>query len=347
MSIELEIRDFNIGQGGFTAIKILNRAGKKLFSILYDCGSSSSKKKVSQDYIFSEFKKFNIDKTIDILVITHLDADHVNWVPALLSEDNFNAKKILVPYISPEIELLFLHSIKKSKNYQPIHTLTNNFLKPNINNDQLTIYRSIEEGNPNNITTLEPKNEKLDDETTIVFNTAEVKINEHTKTVVLKDISLKYSQRECLQVFFIQPNYNIEKFAILNQQAKSHIEKFGNLFPKAIKEEIGSLKKKYKEIHRDLNTTCIGMIIIDRTCCLKESKNEFHIHVYTSDLTINDSVIEKFCRKLFDKKFFIHDCLCFFPNRKNTFSCVRLQLPHHGSSLAPITSWRLLASNLI
>ncbi|SHK41426.1 MBL fold metallo-hydrolase [Fibrobacter sp. UWB12] len=87
---------YAIGQGGFFSEELIHNDEKKV--IVYDCGTLSPKARIK-----SEISHFPY-KDIDYLVISHLDADHINCIDSLAQGRNI--KKIILPHTSP-IDLLF------------------------------------------------------------------------------------------------------------------------------------------------------------------------------------------------------------------------------------------------
>ncbi len=116
--LESDFTFFKAGQGAFYGGRIYDPKNRNCWTIVYDCGSSSSVKgnkeslKNEIDYFHAyphhhyQFSKKNI---IDILFISHLDYDHVSGVFKLLSD--FEIKKIVLPYFTREIRQFFLISI--------------------------------------------------------------------------------------------------------------------------------------------------------------------------------------------------------------------------------------------
>lgn len=110
MEISVERYHYPIGQGTFSA-QIIKGPGGSKYVCVYDCGSVSGKGNISK-YANELYKKLEPDKinkkgkeTIDLLVISHLDRDHVNGVSKLI--ELFDVKKIVIPYMS-KIEKIML-----------------------------------------------------------------------------------------------------------------------------------------------------------------------------------------------------------------------------------------------
>ena len=93
------IRTFHpVGQGAFYSEVI--KTGKKEFTIVYDCGTTTPS--INIDNIIN---KSQLPKTIDILFISHFHKDHISGIDALIQ--NHTVKNIFVPFLSKEDRILF------------------------------------------------------------------------------------------------------------------------------------------------------------------------------------------------------------------------------------------------
>lgn len=101
MEISVERYHYPIGQGIFSAQII--RADEERYVCVYDCGSTNGSKNIPK-YAKDLDKK--ADGKIDLLVISHFDADHVNGVKEL--DNIFEIEKIVIPYLSLQERILFL-----------------------------------------------------------------------------------------------------------------------------------------------------------------------------------------------------------------------------------------------
>ncbi|WP_157456865.1 MBL fold metallo-hydrolase [Carnobacterium maltaromaticum] len=92
---------YPVGQGFFYSGSIQN------FQLVYDCGTEGNVTDLKYliDFYFEEINK---EKTIDMLVVSHFDNDHVNGLPYLLSK--CTVKKMYIPYYEIE-DLLVLNLI--------------------------------------------------------------------------------------------------------------------------------------------------------------------------------------------------------------------------------------------
>jgi hypothetical protein len=86
------------GQGCFYS-GIINANGRDRFSFVYDCGSTNGAGILRQEIARFEDEMATAGKTeIDLLVISHYDADHVNQLPSLLK--NLNCRIAVLPYLT-------------------------------------------------------------------------------------------------------------------------------------------------------------------------------------------------------------------------------------------------------
>lgn len=83
---------FPVGQGAFYGETIRNNENNSTFNIVYDCGSVS--KSAIEQTIKHSFPK---GSKIDILFISHFDADHVNQIITL--KDEFDIKRVVMPLL--------------------------------------------------------------------------------------------------------------------------------------------------------------------------------------------------------------------------------------------------------
>lgn len=97
---------YKAGQGCFYGGRITSR-GNKSFSMVYDCGSTQGTAILKKE--ISEFKKLiGTDKNylLDLLTISHFDADHINQLDYFLTDCKVNIA--VLPYLFP-IERLYLY----------------------------------------------------------------------------------------------------------------------------------------------------------------------------------------------------------------------------------------------
>lgn len=101
MKAKLERTFHAIGQGAFYTEK--HNFNGKNFIIVYDCGSTSLKRRELEMKIEKAFPQ-NSEKIIDILFISHFHADHTNGIEFLAK--NYKIKRVVIPLIDDEAKIL-------------------------------------------------------------------------------------------------------------------------------------------------------------------------------------------------------------------------------------------------
>ena len=151
---------FKAGQGSFYGGRILDLNTNKVFTIVYDCGTTNfiSGNTASLNNEITRFKNFHQfpysnNNDIDLLFISHLDFDHVSGLKRLLTE--FNVKRIILPYISKEDRQFFLVSLPEDNptddsnlilsDYTDFIDSPDNFINSNSENTNI-FYINSEEG---------------------------------------------------------------------------------------------------------------------------------------------------------------------------------------------------------
>jgi hypothetical protein len=99
-----------IGQGGFYSATIRIR-GRDCYTFVYDCGSLTDWSKHSGcPRLSAEIEQFGRELgrryPLDLLVLSHFDADHVNGVSELLGSTD-GVKDVFLPYLSPLERLIY------------------------------------------------------------------------------------------------------------------------------------------------------------------------------------------------------------------------------------------------
>jgi ribonuclease BN (tRNA processing enzyme) len=106
---------FKAGQGSFYGGRIWCHEKSKMFTVVYDCGTTpfitgNNQSLNNEINIFkNSLRYFPHSNEIDLLFISHLDYDHVSGLKRILTE--FNVKKIVLPYIEKQQRQFFLISI--------------------------------------------------------------------------------------------------------------------------------------------------------------------------------------------------------------------------------------------
>ncbi|WP_314362183.1 hypothetical protein [Rothia mucilaginosa] len=104
MEISVERYHYPVGQGIFSAQIV--RTSEKQYVCVYDCGSSAGGKNIEK-YTRELYEKTS--GIIDLLVISHLDDDHVNGVRKLYKE-RFRIEKVVLPYMTRWERILYVLS---------------------------------------------------------------------------------------------------------------------------------------------------------------------------------------------------------------------------------------------
>ncbi|MEN6546747.1 MAG: MBL fold metallo-hydrolase [Armatimonadia bacterium] len=95
---QLEFNCWPVGHGLFTSCDV--HADKDHFRMVYDCGSKSDVTKSIGDLVGRSAHG------VDLLVVSHFDADHVSGIPELA--DRCGIRMAWIPYMSPEMRALAL-----------------------------------------------------------------------------------------------------------------------------------------------------------------------------------------------------------------------------------------------
>ena len=88
--IKAKFKFHPVGQGAFYTGKVFQSKRKnakikgKEFNIVYDCGTKSTKSYLIDS--IKEFKKDLDEAKLDVLILSHLDEDHINGVTELLKD---------------------------------------------------------------------------------------------------------------------------------------------------------------------------------------------------------------------------------------------------------------------
>lgn len=338
--MRVERKDFKIGQGGFSALKVLDLDESKVFTIIYDCGSITAKEKLKRFNIVDEVKEFNGDYIIDILVLSHLDQDHVNMAHHFF-EAPFQVKKVVLPYLPDEAILLFLNSVSNSSKFSNLSKVADVF-RGRGGESKIYYNLDVDPGDyPENI------NDFRTAETIFSSNNNPLDRDKDVLTSVVLPIKMRDGSlgSSPIQIIFFQPSYLAEdakklkakSARVLLADAQSVVE---------FEAKIAEIKAKTKKwIHKDLNKTCVGMCVV--SCRDKE------IHLFTGDMSITEDSLLFLYKKLrnfygywaqvFAKKARRLGCEVLFKDddffvkevgKRKSLCCyfkIHFQLPHHGS----------------
>ena len=104
-----------IGQGLFYSCT-MKRQEKVVFRMVFDCGSKTKGAGQEETYAYRDTDFLN-EKILDLLVISHFDSDHVNYIGKLL-EGSIKIKRLVMPFISFEERLyLTLRMLQENDGY--------------------------------------------------------------------------------------------------------------------------------------------------------------------------------------------------------------------------------------
>lgn len=93
-----------VGQGLFYSCNIAHQ-NQIMFRMVVDCGSNTAKVCQEEVGLYRD-SDYLTQKTLDLLVISHFDSDHVKYI-GLLLQDDIKIKRLVMPFITFE-ERLFL-----------------------------------------------------------------------------------------------------------------------------------------------------------------------------------------------------------------------------------------------
>jgi len=111
---------YKAGQGSFYGGRIWHHENDRMYTVVYDCGTSpfiaGNSQSLNNEIDAFKFSSRNYPHSndIDLLFISHLDYDHVSGLKRLLTE--FNVKNIVLPYIEKQHRQFFLVSFSDNDN---------------------------------------------------------------------------------------------------------------------------------------------------------------------------------------------------------------------------------------
>lgn len=91
-------RFHSVGQGCFYSGEIYCATSSKPLRVVYDCGSETRGGSLERE--IRSYQQLVHDSQLDMLVISHLDADHVNGL-SLLLDNGLTAENVFLPYLTP------------------------------------------------------------------------------------------------------------------------------------------------------------------------------------------------------------------------------------------------------
>lgn len=354
-----------VGQGCFYSGDIINNNHKKKFTLVFDCGTISSKKYL--DNSISVFKSTH-DK-IDLLIISHFDEDHVNGVAELLN--GISCDTVIIPYYSPLLRLgLFASNESSNPDYDLfLRSPMNYFLQEKFKISNIIVIGNDKEGNTEgsqNSIPIEPEGNLTNE--TLDFDFENIENNSNFSEYIRQlegnnfnsDKKLKYlpfpftlSFRQKFWVFKFYLKYFNETIKVTNfnteidnlmQSIKSTniLDLFDNVSIRA------SVRKAYTDtINGNVNYSSLilfhGPTITKSWACISNCCNNYFDDFFpeyceykkTGTLLTGDS----FLKTNIDFNPFFD----YFSNPINNISnCFILQVPHHGSN----ANWKRFPNGL-
>lgn len=338
------------GQGCFYT-GLISAPNGKIFSFVFDCGSTKGAGILREEIENFKDNLRTLGKNeIDLLVLSHYDADHINQLPSLLKD--FKCKLVVLPYLS-NLQRLYVYSRQRLKDSTDHIDYLRFIRNPSLYLNQLNIERIIfidgngESAGNNPISIprfpIEPINGDFRDAN---FNSFESIINlpDHTNNKVkgernnfsAKHLGAKIELRQgngtisvgsYWEFYFYERDYlmNLDKYRdILNQTFGLKISDDGitdDELSFLVKDR--SSRKKLKNIHEKFfgDTNDTGLIVQHGPI------GQRHVESYNKKLLYS----EEFCFTLLNG-----DCslskLEYPEYIKHTFPYIRFfQVPHHGS----------------
>jgi len=119
--IEQKFTIHPVGQGLFYSGCIKTDQQQASFSMVMDCGSLSGAIDIRKEIDRFKAELMPYPKVLDLLVISHFDADHVNQIKYLLG-DSIKVKRIVMPFLGfAERLFLVLKEVDNSNGYNPLN----------------------------------------------------------------------------------------------------------------------------------------------------------------------------------------------------------------------------------
>lgn len=321
-----------IGQGCFfTGIFKDQLKGREVLNFVFDCGS-----KTAGSYLTDEITKFKakIEKkedgkaVIDLLMISHFDADHINGILELL--ENVKCSNLVIPYLSIQ-ERLAVFGTGGAKAEWHRHFLQNpvQFIRHNEYVVDKIILVDGHEGfnervNQLNISTDLENNSRLSDQPSKYLIQDKVILDERTQYFRIP-FELQTTTLDWTFKFYIKPYPStlIDEFeAELNK-------KFPNTSIVDLFDDRKRLiiKDLYKTIFKDINKTSLNVSITkNKINYVHYDDNPNHLFDYNKRLAgvllTGDSSLKTAAEIKSFKKYF----------KKEISKTLLFQIPHHGSN---------------
>jgi hypothetical protein len=270
INIEAKFSFFRAGQGSFYGGRIWHHDTGKVFTVVYDCGTShfiaGNTQSLNNEISCFKYRHqyFPYSNVIDLLFISHLDYDHVSGLKRLLKE--FKIINIVLPYIEKQHRQFFLVSISHDNlpddflinEYASFLVSPNQFIRDWNENKETNIF--FIKSNSNSKTEYQGYND--DDLSENIYPRGTL----NTDTEELKNQQDVLVYENNLQ-FFIQQKWEFTTYAKrVNEEA---ITKLKNCLKKKLKKKVNEdltlddLKKivtEYRNVAQKCYADCIGEI---------------------------------------------------------------------------------------
>lgn len=223
---------YAIGQGGFFS-EVLQMDNEEVV-IVYDCGSVDSGTRIE-----TEIKKFPY-KTIDYLVISHLDDDHVNYIDTLKKQRTIN--HVVLPKIDYLDRAFFFGKFCETDKI--LNTYFNTILSSNI----------IE---------ISSQNQEDNEDSIIIEDNREYSPISHNRSLGTLNLKNKKGESKIplwLLKFYVDPARYHGKNGEdkLDDDEKKLIDSIDSV--KELKKHLDELKKIYEKIRGRMNGSSMAMV---------------------------------------------------------------------------------------
>ena len=313
-----------IGQGAFYTERFVDDDNTTLANVVYDCGSNKTLSNSSKKMI--EFTFCENDE-IDVLFISHFDADHINGIRTLI-DNKVNIRYVVMPLLAPD-EIKFLSVIydKVNRADKDIQTLINNPKTFFGNNTIILKVKSIDEN--------------LDNEN------ISISLNEFENSKLEKDESCYYINSFCKinlinEWLYIPANFESnERSKKLSELLNNENIDLKNNIDCLVKYKANELKEAYNKLDGNINSLLLYSGSISENVSVKYSfspncrslycVNYFKIHkkgksacLYLGDSNLNDK--NKSNKDVIE---YLNHYMYIYKERIGM-----IQIPHHGSLLS-------------